>query len=528
MKISQQGMGTAALLIVAGAVLSRVFGFVRETVIAYQFGATAQTDAYLVAVVIPAVISGLAAGAVTIALVPVFTEHRLKATDSAAWAVAGSVFSATALLLCAAAAVFFLAAPFVAPLIGPGLSPESKALAVRLSRLLAPTIVLIGLIGVATAVLNAYRHFTYPAFAGILYNLGMIAGALLLGRAMGLGGLALGAVAGAAAQFLVLSALVAGKGPLCWPTLRALSHPGVKRVGALALPVVAGSLVAQVGVVVERVLASGLDPGSISALNFALRVKDLPVTILASSVAVATFPFLAEHATAARIDRLRQTLSDGLRMLWFILFPTSVGLLVLRVPVIRLLFERGAFDSTATQMTAVALLYYSLGIVAVGAHPLLARTYFAMQDTMTPVKLSLAEVTLNVILNLILVRHMAHGGLALANSIAAVAGFVLLAYFLRGRLGHLDGRRIVRSAVKFALASLVMGVVVAVAHDYSASIMPNPGLFQKVLQMGGLIALGGAVYVGAAALLRAEELAEVVRRVVSRVLLRDQAPAAVK
>jgi len=516
LNISRQGMGQAALLIIAGTVLSRIFGLIRETIIAYQFGATAQTDAYLIASVIPMALSGMVAVAIAVAFIPVFTEYRLKAGEGEAWTIASAVINLTALFLVAGAVLYLLAAPFLVPLLGPGLAPETKALAVHLSRLLVPVIIFTGLVGLATAVLNAYRHFTYPAFAGLLYNFGMIGGALLLGGLMGISGLVVGAVAGAAAHLLALSVPLAGKKNYYRLTLKGLTHPGVRRIGLLVFPFIVASAAGQINLLVDRILASGLVEGSISALNFAARVMQLPLGIFAGAAATAAYPFLAEQAAGENADDLRRTFSEGLRMLWFIVFPLSVGLMVLGEPIVRLLFERGAFDAAATQMTAVALLYYSLGIFAHAANVLLVRVYFALQDTATPVKLGLWAVGLNIVLNLILVRYLAHGGLALASSIAATANCLLLAYYLHRRLGHLDGWRILRSAAKFATASLVMGVAVAAAYSYSASFFDAALLTHRLLQVSGLIALGGAVYLGAAALLRTEELARISRLSVDR------------
>ena len=503
-------MGQAAFLLVAGAVLSRIFGFIRETVIAYQFGATAQTDAFLVASVVPMALAGIVAGAVAVAFIPVFTEYRLKAGEGEAWTIASAVINLTTLALAAATLLFILAAPVLVPLIGPGLAPETKTLAVSLSVWLAPVLIFTGLVALITAVLNAYRHFTYPAFAGLLYNFGMIGGALLLGGLLGISGLVVGVLVGSAAHLLALAVPLASQKNHYRPTLRGLQHPGVKKIGLLLLPFVVASAAGQINLLVDRILASGLAEGSISALNFAVRVQQLPLGIFAGAAATAAYPFFAEQAAGEHVNDLRRTFSEGLRLLWFIVFPLSVGLIVLSEPIVRLLFERGAFDARATQMTAAALFYYSLGIFAHAANALLVRVYFALQDTATPVKLGFWAVGLNIVLNLILVRYLAHGGLALATSIAALANCLLLAYYLRRRLGHLDGRRILSSTGKFAAASLAMGLAVTAASGFSAAFLDPAILTHQLLQVGGLIALGGVVYLGTAALLKAEELARAI------------------
>jgi putative peptidoglycan lipid II flippase len=504
-------MGQAALLLVAGAVLSRIFGFIRETVIAYQFGATAQTDAFLVASIVPVALSGMVAVAMTAAFIPVFTEYRLQAGEGEAWTVASAVINLTLLALAAATVLYILTAPVLVPLLAPGLAPETKSLAVRLSMLIAPTLIFTGLVGIGTAILNAYRHFTYPAFAGLLYNFGMIGGALLLGGIMGITGLVVGAVVGSAAHLLALTIPLVSQKNYYLLTLKGLGLPGVKKIGLLLLPFIIGSATSQINILVDRILASGLAEGSISALNFAVRVQQLPLGIFAGAAATAAYPFLAEQAAAQNANNdLRNTFSEGLRSLWFIVFPLSVGLMVLSEPIVRLLFERGAFDAVATRMTAIALVYYSMGIFASAASFLLLRVYFALQDTATPVKLGLCAVGLNIVLNLILVRYLAHGGLALATSIVAIAECLLLAYFLRHRLGRIDGRRIMRSTVKFSVSSIVMGVVVTVAHRYTLLFFDPALLAHRFLQVGVLIALGGLVYIVAAALLRTEELARAI------------------
>lgn len=518
MGISKQGMGQAALLLVVGTVLSRILGIIRETAIAYQFGATAQTDAYLVALIVPMAISSIVAGAVATAFIPVFTEHRLKASEEEAWTIASAVINLAVIALCAGAILYFLAAPFFISLFAPGLAPETKALAVQISRWLAPAMIFTGLIGLANALLRSYHHFTYTAFAGLLHNLGMIGGTLLLGSLLGISGLIIGGLVGLAANLLVLFIPLSSQKKLYRPTLKGLRHPGTKQIGLLLLPFLVGSAAGQINLLVDRILASGLTEGSISALNFADRLVGLPLGVFAGSAATAAYPFLAEQAAAKNIDELRRTLSNALRMLWFIVFPLAVGLMVLSEPIVRLLFERGAFDAAATERTSIALFYYSLGIFAHAASALLSSVYFALQDTATPVKLGLISVGLNIVLNLILVGYMAHAGLALATSIAGTVGCLLLALALRRRIGHLDGQRLLRSVGKFAVASLLMGIAVTAAHRFSSAFFKPNILSHQLLQVAGLVVLGGAVYFAVAALLRTEELGWLSRRVREKIL----------
>lgn len=518
MGFSRQGMGKAALLLVIGTALSRVLGIVRETAIAYQFGATAQTDAYLVALIVPMAISSIVVGALATAFIPVFTEHRLRDGEQEAWTMGNAVINLAALILLIAAVLYFLAAPFFIALFAPGLAPETEKLAVDLSRLLSSAIIFNGLIGIANALLRSYRHFTYPAFAGLLHNLGMIGGTLFLGGMLGISGLAIGVLVGLAANLLILFVPLSHQKKLYQPTLRGLRHPGTKKIGLLLLPIIIGSAAGQINLLVDRSLASGLTEGSISALNFADRLVGLPLGIFVASATTAAYPFLAEQAALKNMHELRRIFSEGLRMLWFIVFPLVAGLLILDEPIVRLLFERGAFDAAASELTSVALFYYSLGIIAHAASAMLSSVYFALQDTATPIKLGLFSVGLNIVLNFILVGYMAHAGLALATSIAGTVTCILLAYSLRRRLGHLDGQRLLRSVAKIAAASLLMGIAVSVAYGYTAAFFDTTIFVHQLLQVGGLIVLGGAVYFVSAALLRTEELTWLSRRVREKLL----------
>lgn len=518
MKISRQGMAQATILLIAGTLLSRVLGYVREIVIAYQYGATASTDAYLVASILPMGIAGMVAGAITVAFIPVFTEYRVKAGEEEAWRIASTVLNLAIIFLVASSVIYLVAAPFLIPLFGPGLAPETQQLAVRLSQMLTPAIVFTGLTGLIAAILNAYRHFMSPAFAGLLYNFGMIAGALLLGDTMGIAGLVVGVVAGAVAHLLVLLVPLFGHRGYYRASLSGLRHPAIKQIGMLILPFIVGSASGQINLLVDRMLASGLVEGSIASLNFATRIMSLPVGIFAGAVATAVYPYLSEQASKYDLVQVRRTFSEGLRLLWFIVIPITAGLLILSEPVVRLLFERGAFDAVATQMTTVALFYYSLGIVANTANVMIVRVYFAMQDTITPIKLGLWAIALNIILNLILVRFMDHAGLALASSLAAGLNFLMLAFYLRRKLEHLDGGRILRSTMKAMASAVAMSAVVWAGYVYSQPHLDMTQTTNQAAQLVGLMVLGAAVYFGVAALLKTEELTNLVDRVKAKLV----------
>ncbi len=509
MTFSQQGVAQATIILIIGTVLSRILGFVRDMVIAHQFGAAAETDAFLIAFIIPGVFAGMVASALTVAFIPVFTEYRLKQGEEDAWRIASTLINVSVGVLILGVIFTLVTAPVIVRLLGPGLAEETREMAIHLAKVMSPAIIFMGLIGLSTAILNSYKHFTFPAFAGLLYNIGIIGGALFLGGRFGITGLAIGVVIGALGHLLVQSIILVKKKGYYTPSLN-LNHPGVKKIAWLFLPFLVGSAAGQLNLMVDRILASGLVEGSISALNFGTHVMELPLGIFGVAIGVAVYPTLSQQVAEGRLDQLRNTFSQGIRVLWFVIIPASVGLIVLREPIIRLLFERGAFDAMATSMTATALLFYSLGLFAKAGIMMLARIYYSMQDVKTQVKVSVLVVALNIALNLILVRYMALGGLALASSIAASVGFLLLIYYLRKKLGYLDGQRIVRSVAKIIFASLVMGVVfwtgLNLSERFFADAIP---LKYQILQVGGLVLIGLLTYFVMAVVLRMEELTKI-------------------
>lgn len=503
---SSQGVAQATIILMIGMMLSRILGIVREMVIAHMFGATAETDAFVIAFTIPGVFTSLVSGAITVAFIPVFTEYRIKRGEADAWRIASTLINLIVGVLSLGVIFTLFAAPGIVGLLAPGFDEQTRATAVHLSRVMSPAIVFMGLTGLSTAILNSYKHFTFPAFAGLLYNVGIIGGALLLAGRYDITGLALGVVAGGLAQLVVQLSILVKKRVYYTPALR-FNHPGVKRIAWLVLPFFVSLAASQLNMMIDRILASGLVEGSIAALSFGGRVMGLPLGIFGAAIGTAVYPALSEYAAEGQLDQLRNTFSAGIRMLWFIIIPASVGLIVLREPIIRLLFERGAFDPVATGMTATALFFYSLGLFAHAGHVMLIRTFFSMQSTRTPVKMGLVAAAVNIILNLILVRYLALGGLALASSIAASLNFGLLAYYLRKKLGYLDGRRITRSSAKIIFASLVMGVVCRLGLNVSEQFVAEMASLQwQLLQVGGLVLIGALVYFAIARLMGAEEL----------------------
>jgi putative peptidoglycan lipid II flippase len=499
----------AAGLVMALFVVSRALGLFREMVISHQFGTGGDLDAYLAAFRLPDILFQIVAGgALASAFIPTFAEYLALGDKKDAWRLASAIINLVLIFTSVLALAAGLLAPWlVRAVIAPGFDLQRQALTVSLMRLMLLTPVIFGVSGVVMGILQAQQHFLLPALAPVLYNLGIIAGAVALAPALGVGGLAVGVVAGALGHLLIQIPGLLRYGLRYTATL-GLRQAGVREVGRLMLPRVVGLAAVQVNFLVTTILASGLRPGSLSALNYAWLLMLLPQGIFAQSVATAAFPTFSTQAAKGQRVEMRSTLSATLRAVLYLSVPAAVGLIVLRVPLVQMIFERGAFTETSTQMVVWALALFALGLPAHSLVEIIVRAFYAMHDTKTPVLIGVAAMILNIALSLVLITAfeaagwMPHGGLALSNSLATGIEMVILLAVVRRRLDGLEGRRVAGSLARIALASAAMGGAVAL----TAYLLRGSSAW---IGAGGSIAAGLVVYGGVSLALGAPEPAAV-------------------
>jgi putative peptidoglycan lipid II flippase len=369
--------------------------------------------------------------------------------------------------------------------------------------------IIFGVSGIVMAALNAHQHFLLPALAPAVYNLSIIGGALLLGPRVGVRGMAVGVVVGAALHLLVQVPGLLRYSARYVPAL-GLNNPSVREVGRLMLPRMLGTAIVQLNFVVNNSLASGLGEGAVSAINYAWLLMLLPQGVFAQAVGTAAFPTFAAQAARGERAEIRSTLAATLRAVFALCLPATVGLVALGRPLVTLLFERGAFEATSTEAVVWALALYALGLVGHAGLEIIARAFYALHDTLTPVWVGGLAMGINVALSLTLpglfggVGYPPHAGLALANSVATLLELVALLLLIGRRVGGLESRRTLTAFAKSGLASLAMG---AVLIGWQAALSDVGALALG----GGGILLGAAVYVGAALLLRVEELQSVIK-----------------
>ncbi len=520
----------ASAIMISTLVASRVLGWLRLSVIGARFGESPELDAFWAAFKIPDAIFGLlVAGALASAFIPVFAGYLAREREEEAWRVASSVLNALLILLVAFSAVMLVAAPVIVPtVVAPGFAqkPGQLALTIELTRLMLLSPIFMGLSSLTTGILNSYRQFLSGATAPLVYNAVIIVCTLFLSPFLGIHGVAIGVVVGALFMWLVQLPELTFRRTRYSPSLD-LGHPGVRDVLRLAGPRTIALGAVQIVFFVDTALASGMPQGSLTALNYAFQLMLLPLGVFSIAISAAIFPTLSHYASLGQVNRMRDAVQQAIRWILFLTLPTAILMIVLRRPIVNLLFQYGAFGAAAREATQAAFLFYSLGLAGHALIQILARAYYASRDTTTPLALTLISIGLNVVLDLILGPIMGINGLALANSIAtlleAVLLFTLLASRARLRLVGLGF-----SSLKQVCASLLMGVAMfgfirATNLPFDLAVDPSKAIL--LLQTILAAAVGGLAYLAAAYVLRIGELGEILAVVRAR-LVRGPRPSA--
>ncbi|MGH3023518.1 MAG: murein biosynthesis integral membrane protein MurJ [Gaiellaceae bacterium] len=500
-------LSTAFFALATG--ISRVLGLVREIVARRTFGIEGEINAFTVAFQVPNLVRSLAADmALGAAFVPVFSELLEKDQRERAWRLASTLVWLVLIVLGAATGVFFLLAPWIMSVFGLG---ELEELAVGLSRVLFPTVVLLGVSGIVVGILNSYEEFTVPALMPVLWNLVIIASLLFVAPQFDDVEAQLYVYAGGVLAGTVILAVT----PVWWlrgrdGRIRAvldLRDPGVKRVFVLMLPVTLGVGLINFNLVVNTFFAARfVDPNlAPSAIDAAFRIYMLPQGIFSVAVATVLFPRLSRLAAREDLEGFRETVSLGLRQIGFLLLPASAVSAVLAEPIVRLLYERGEFTSEQTPVVAGALAAFSLGLTFNGTMLMLNRSFFSLQTAWVPTAVALGNLALNVVLNAALYR-VGVWGIPLATSLVNIAGTAALLLVLRRRLGRLDGTAIAASYSRIAIASaLAAGAAFGAWLGLDEALGRTLGA--QVTSVGVGVLVGAGAFLLLARLLRVQELA---------------------
>ncbi|NLF79873.1 MAG: murein biosynthesis integral membrane protein MurJ [Clostridia bacterium] len=495
---------TAGLLLVINIAV-KLLGFIREIVIAKGFGASSYTDAYLAAYTIPYLLQAILGYAFVSAVLPLLSECWQESGDnSRTFRLGSSLINITAAGMLLLSIIGIAASPALVWLVAPGLPRETAALAAGLARIIFPSMIFMSAGMVISGVLNSRYRFGAAAIAPGLTSLAIILAVAWIAPG-NIYALAWATFIGFIAFFLVQLIDLPATG-FRYRLVFSLGDPAIRRVFADLLPIVAGLSVNQIYTVVNRIFASSLAEGSISALNYAAKLMNLPLGIFVAAVTTAVFPALAELAQKRDSARLRGTVQRGLSLVLLFAVPAAAGLMLLDYEIVRLLFERGSFSAADTGITAAALMPMAPGLIFLAMSMLLMRVCYALRDVRSPLITGGLSIIVNIGVSFLLVGPMGHAGLSLANSIAAAVHALLLFLILQRRLDLLRDRYVRRSLWQIILATLIMSLPVALIGRLWPHVSTKSGLALELLL---LIGVAVAVYLLALKLLHCQALGEI-------------------
>ncbi len=506
--LSQEGEGQqiarAAVIVALGNVSSRVLGLVRETVISHLFGATGMVSAFRVASIVPTMVYDLLIGGmISAALVPVFTDYTAPSKREELWRLAAALFSLVAIAFSVIVLLLEWAAPTVSWMLGGGFDVQLLAQTTILTRLAVPSVLFLGLSGAATGLLYADKRFIYPAFGASVFNLGIILGALSLGDRFGVASLSLGVLLGSILQVAIQ---LPGLRELRLSFRVDLTHPGLRRMGKLYLPVALGLIVSQLGIAIDRNLASRTGDQSIAWMQNATTLIQFPLGLVAVAISTAILPSLSRLASGAEFVRFRRTLGMGLRIVLLLIVPASVGLFVLATPIIALVFEHGAFQPYDTIRTSQALRVYLLGLPFAALDQLLIFAFYSRKDTRTPVLVGILGVMVYVVAALLLIVPLGMLGLVLANSIQLTSHALVMLCLAHRSFDALRQQGLGKTALKVVVASLVVGAVVSGGMPGLTRLAALSSVWSELLVVAGGAVVGMLTYGVMVWLLRVEDL----------------------
>lgn len=506
--------------IVGGATLiSRILGFIRDSMIAKIFGAGMAADAFFVAFRIPNMFRRLLGeGSLTSSFIPVFTEYLKQKSKEEAREMANAFFSLSLVVLSLTTIGGIIFAPQIVTILAHGFAstPEKYDLTVTLTRMMFPYLFFIGLVAVCMGILNSLRHFAAPALSPVLLNVSIILSMLLLAPffEQPVMALAVGVLIGGVSQLALQLPFLWKSGmniKLGWKP----RHPGVVRVGWLMAPSIFGLAVTQINVLVDTIVASFLKEGTVSYLYYADRLLEFPMGIFAIAIATAVLPTMSEKAAKNDMDGVKETFSYALRLTLFLTIPAMIGLISLGIPIISILFQRGLFSFNSTFETSLALYGFAIGLPAFAGVRIIVPVFYSLQDTKTPVKVAFWAMLTNVICDIVFMYPLEQFGLSLATSLAACVNFTILAYILRKKIGRISARMILVSAAKVMMASVLMGIVsyyICLTIDWESA-----GNFNgKLLTLTAAIGSGVLIFILSSYMLKSQELLSVISLIKKR------------
>lgn len=507
--MSKVAKATLTLMIIT--IISKVLGFMRELVLGGTYGTTLYSDAYIVAMNIPGTLFSLIGIALSTTFIPLYYENSNSIEESNKFV--NNIFNITLVLSIMLILLVFIFADQIVKVFAIGFDGNTFKLTVQFTKIMIIGALFMGTSSIFTSFLQAKENFIIPGLVGIPFNIIIII-SIILSVKINIYILPIGTVLAMLSRLLfqIPSVLRFGYKYKC--TL-GFKENYIKKIVWLVGPVFIGVAVNQVNTMIDRALASTLVEGSISALNYSNRLNSFVMGLFIMSIGTVIYPMLSKLSANSNRDEFVKTVYNSINSVILLVIPISIGAIILASPIVSLLFERGAFDEQATNMTSIALVFYSIGMIGFGLRDILGKVFYSLQDTKTPMINGAIAMVLNIILNLILVKFMGHAGLAFATSISSIICIFLLFNSLKKKIEYFGQDKIIKTTFKSLISAIVMGIITYfVYHILSDNL--GIGFIPNAISLFGAIGIGAIVYGVLVIALKVEEVSMITNIVKSK------------
>ncbi|WP_053831207.1 murein biosynthesis integral membrane protein MurJ [Paraclostridium bifermentans] len=495
----------AAVGLMAATLIAKILGFGRELALASAYGASGTSDAFLVAMNIPAVIFSAIGTSLGTAFIPLYCDLEAKQGKKASLKFSNNVLNIVVLLCLITSLVGVVFTEPIVKLFAVGFKGETLTQAIYFTRVLILGMAFLGMSYIMMAFLQVKENFVIPGLMSVPYNM-LIIISIFLSVSINPNLLPWGTLIGLSLQFVFQYPFARKKGFKYRPYIN-LKDEYLKKMLWLIGPVLIGVAVTQVNSIVDRTIASTLVEGSISALNYATKLNQFVMGMFIVSISSVIYPMLSKLSTENNKKKFKESIVTAINVVTLIIIPISVGAIILAEPIVKLLFQRGEFDSRATQMTAIALIFYSIGMLGFGLRDILGKIFYSLQDTKTPMINGIIAMVLNIVLNLAFVKYtnMGLGGLAFATSISSLVTIALLSVSLRRKIGAFGGKKIISVLIKSIIAALLMALVTKFTYNVIDAFL-SAGFIQDAIKLAISVGLGAIVYAVSIIVLRVDEV----------------------
>ncbi len=493
----------AALWIMIATMLSKVLGFFREMVFANFYGTGKLSDVFLLALNIPGLIVAVVGSAIATTYIPLYIELKEKKGEEEALKFTNNIMNICAIITVIIAILGLVFTEEFVKVFARGFSGDKFDLAVDFTKIMISGVLFLGVSKILSSYLQVNDNFVIPGLLGIPHNLIIII-AIVISTKTNVYVLAIGALIAMASQFFFQIPFALKRSFKYKPYLN-VKDETIKQLTILAMPMLIGVAINQLNIFVDKALATGLSDGKLSALNYAGKLNDFVMALFVTSIVTVIYPKLAKMSNTDDNSSFVSTIVRSSNSITLVVMPIAIGAMVLAEPIVRILFKRGAFDAQSVHMTAMALKFFSIGLLASGIRDVLYRVFYSISDTKTPMINGSIALLINIVLNFALIGSLDYIGLALSTSISSVITVVLLFVSLKKKVGYFGGDKIVKTALKSFVSSIVMGAVAFFVFKNMSAIM-GIGKLGDIVSTSVAVLLGAGVYTVLIMILKVEEL----------------------